>query len=582
MRRFANGRDNYRYAYSMTRQRIVVLPLGLLLTAALWGAAAAEPPRNDGPLRLVQDGGAGGGIRETPLGDPGAEGAGTLEGRRGFGPRMWQGTSRRVIVNLLPHVPVAVHSPVRLELARRLLLSDAAMPGSSKTRQMNLNGLRVELLYAMGALEDVISLGTRTRPRDGLARRTLLSARMLIAKSRPTCDELAGMLKGGAGAFVERALIVCHALAGDHLRALRAIRLFEEQGKRLPARFRKLVAAQDDPSAAAGIRFRRLTALEAALLASGRIKLAKGVVKLRDPAILRALALSKATPVLRRMALAERAFRVGALSAKEMAEVYQTVEMAAEVRSAALRAGLKEYNTRVRAALYQAAAGARTPARRLVVLSTWWRLSLAAGDWQATAALTAPLVAELKAQRRHQPYAALVARVHLAVGDYNAAVPWFRVLRDAPFRDLRTYARLRVLMHLAAGADVRLSREDLAAWVRAQQRRRGGDTKKQVVRLHRLVLALGDSGKDQAVWQAVSGGNATPAPASDVWRGVRAIGRAGKVGETVMLTLVHLGERRLKNVPPAELHDAIRALQSVGLVREARRLAVEAALDSGM
>ena len=568
----------------MTRQRYLVLPLGLLLTATVSATVAAEAPRNGGPLRLVRDGGGdGAGIRETPLGDSRAEGAGTLEGRRGFGPRMWQGTSRRIIENLLPHVPVAVYSPVRRSLARRLLLSNAAMPrAKTKDARISLNGLRLELLYAMGALDDVIALGGRTKPRDGLARRTFLSARMLTPKARPTCDELTGMLKRGAGAFVERTLIVCHALSGDHLRALRAIRLLEEQSTRLPVRFRKLVAAQDDPSAAGGLKFTRLTALEAALLASGKIELPKQVSVLHDPATLRAIALSKAKPALRRMALAEKAFRVGALSVAEMARVYQSTESSKEDRRAALRSGLKGYDTRVRRALYQAAAGARTPARRLYVLSAWWRLSLAAGDWQATAALTAPLVSEFKAAREHQPYAALVARVYLAVGDHQAAMPWFRVLRDAPFRDLRAYARLRVLMNLAAGSEVKLSRDDLAAWVRAQQRQRGGDTKKQIVRLHRLVLALGDSGKDQAVWQAVSGGDATPAPASGVWRGVRAIGRAGKVGETVMLTLVHLGERRLKNVPPAELHDAIRALRSIGLVRDAHRLAVEAALDAGM
>jgi hypothetical protein len=532
----------------------------------------------------VRDGGAaGGGIRETPLGDPGAEGAGTLEGRRGFGPNMWKGTSRRVIENLLPHVPVAVDSPIRRALARRLLLSHAAMPkGSGKNDQISLNGLRLELLYAMGALDDVVALGARIKPKGGLARRTFLSARMLTPKTRPSCDELVAMLKSGAAAFVERALIVCHALEGDHLRALRAIRLMEEQSKPLPERFRKLVAAQDDSSAANGLQYARLTALEAALLASGKIDLPEQVLTLRDPAILRAIALSTAKPALRRMALAEKAFRVGALTVAEMARVYQATELSAVDRRAALRTGLKKYDTRARAALYQAAAGARTPARRLYVLAAWWRLSLAAGDWQATAALTAPLVGELKAERRYQPYAPLVARVYLAVGDYRAAVPWFHVLRDAPFRDLRAYARLHMLMHLAAGADIRLGREDLAAWVRAQQRRRGGDTKKQILRLHRLVLALGETGKDQAVWQAVSGGDATSTPDSDVWRGVRAVARAGKVGETVMLTLVHLGERRLKNVPPAELHGAIRALRDVGLTRQARRLAVEAALDSGM
>ena len=132
-----------------------------------------------------------------------------------------------------------------------------------------------------------------------------------------------------------------------------------------------------------------------------------------------------------------------------------------------------------------------------------------------------------------------MARVHLAVGNHTAAVPWFRLLRDAPFRNQRAYIRLRVLMHLARGADVRLSRQDLSNWVSAAQRLHGPAARKQAARLHRLVVALGDAGKDQAVWNAVTG-DVKPVPASAAWRGVRAIARAKKVGETVMLTLVGL------------------------------------------
>lgn len=565
-----------------------------LLTTAIVGAmgaafasvpATADPSDNKSPLRLAKVGNdSGRGIRETPLGNPGGEGSGTLEGSRGFGAGMWRGTARRVIRNLLPHVPVAIYSQVRRDLARRLLLSHAAIPPARRGDggSVGLNGLRLELLYAMGALPDAVALGKRTPLKDGLARRALLSARMLSKKARPGCQELEARLKSGAGAFTERALTVCYALSGDHFRALGAMRMLSERGVKLSRRFLTLVAAQDDPTAAKDLRLNRMDALEVALLASGKISLPKAVRRLRHPAYLRAIALSDAKPVQRRIVVAEKAYRMGALNAVEMARIYQLEEVPAARRAGALRASLSGYGPGTRAALYQAAASATDADKRLVVLAAWWRLSLAAGDWQATAALTVPLIEKFEASARHRRYAALIARVHLATGGYAAALPWFKLLRDAPFRDLRAYARLRVLMHLARGADVRLTRQDLAGWVRAQSRHNSGNPRQQVVRLHRLVLALGDAGKDQAVWQAVSGGNATPAPASDVWRGVRAIAKAKKVGETVMLTLVHLGERRLKHVPPAELHDAIRALQDVGLVHEARRLAVEAALDAGL
>jgi hypothetical protein len=264
-----------------------------------------------------------------------------------------------------------------------------------------------------------------------------------------------------------------------------------------------------------------------------------------------------------------------------MAAIYMALKVRAAVRAGAARVTLRTYRAETRAILYQAAANAESVAGRLVILSAWWRLSQAAGDWQSTAALNRPMIKKLAPAARWRPYAGAIARIYLATGEYKKAAQWFDLLHRAPFRNQRVYARLRVLMHLAQGADVRLSRQDLANWVRTQGRGRAS-VRQRTLRLYRWVAALGDGGKDQPVWKAITGGGASAQPSNAVWRGVRAIARERKVGETVMLTLVHLGERDLKSVPSADLHGAIRALQGVGLVREARALAVEAALASGM
>ncbi len=558
----------------------IAATLGVIAPGA---PAGADATRIATPLRLVTDGGDNRqAIRETPLGKTGGEGAGTLERGpgfgRGFGAGMWRGTARRVIMDVLPRLPVALASPVRRSLARRLLLSQAAVPGG--TGGFALTGTRLELLYAMGALKDVVRLAKRAGAKDGLARRALLSARMLSGANRPTCAELESLLKAGPGAFAERALIACYALTGQHFRALGALRMMSEQGSNLSRRFRLLVAAQEDPSVARGLNLSRLDALEVVLLASGKLWLPAQVSKIVHPAHLRALALSGGRPVRRRIALAERAFRLGAIDVAEMASAYTALKVRAAVRAAATRLTLKMYRAETRAILYQAAVGAESDAGRLVILATWWRLSQAAGDWRTTAALTLPMIGKLEPAVRWRPYAASIARAYLATGQYQAADPWFDLLHKAPFRDQRAYARLRVLMHLARGAHVRLSRQDLADWVRAQRRR--GASPRQALRLYRLVAALGDAGKDQPVWRAITGGAASARPSPAVWRGVRAIARERKIGETVMLTLVQLGERDLKNVPATGLHGAILALLDVGLVREARALAVEAAIASGM
>ena len=497
---------------------------------------------------------------------------------------MWRGTSRRVIVDVLPRLPVALASPVRRDLARRLLLSKASAPAGRKDG-VSLTGLRLELLYAMGALKDVVRLAGRAGATDGLARRALLSARMLDARSRPSCANLEAVMKARPGSFTERALIACYALTGQHYRALGALRMMSEQGAKPSRRFRQLVAAQDDPAVAKGFGLESLDALEVALLASGKLRLPVKARLIVHPAHLRALAHSGAPPIRQRILIAERAFRMGAINAAELGAIYKALRVRPAVRAGATRVSLKKYRPETRAVLYQAAAGAESDAGRLVILAAWWRLSQAAGDWQAIAALTLPMIEKLKPARRWRPYAASITRVLLATGQYKAARAWFDLLHKAPFKNRRVYARLRVLMHLALGADVRLSRQDLAEWVRAQSRTRTGarrHTRKQTLRLYRLVAALGDAGKDQPVWHAMIGDVGMAAPSTAVWRGVRAIARERKVGETVMLTLVHLGERNLNKVPSTDLHGAIRSLLDVGLVRDARALAVEAAIASGM
>ena len=63
---------------------------------------------------------------------------------------------------------------------------------------------------------------------------------------------------------------------------------------------------------------------------------------------------------------------------------------------------------------------------------------------------------------------------------------------------------------------------------------------------------------------------------------LRAAAADGRVGETVLVSLVMLGESGPGGTEVSVLADIVSALRAVGLEAEARGLAVEAALTHGM
>lgn len=71
-------------------------------------------------------------------------------------------------------------------------------------------------------------------------------------------------------------------------------------------------------------------------------------------------------------------------------------------------------------------------------------------------------------------------------------------------------------------------------------------------------------------------------PRPQIWNGLALAAENGRVGETVLLSLVALGEDGSSQASPVLLAQVIKSLVTVGLEQDARRLAVEAALVQGL
>jgi hypothetical protein len=74
----------------------------------------------------------------------------------------------------------------------------------------------------------------------------------------------------------------------------------------------------------------------------------------------------------------------------------------------------------------------------------------------------------------------------------------------------------------------------------------------------------------------------TEIPSPQIWNGLIDASHNGRLGETVLIALVALGEDGLSSISPIVLSHVISALVQVGLENEARRLAVEAAIIQGL
>jgi hypothetical protein len=107
----------------------------------------------------------------------------------------------------------------------------------------------------------------------------------------------------------------------------------------------------------------------------------------------------------------------------------------------------------------------------------------------------------------------------------------------------------------------------------------------QAMMLYALFEAL-DEPLVEDDWRSLVGTRATAptvrGPSVELWFGLKRAAVGGRKGETILRSLVMLGEGGLANTDPIVLGTVVRSLAQVGLVAEARALAVDAVLAAGL
>jgi hypothetical protein len=551
-----------------------------LAVALLWAQPAAAQTIDPAPLAapgddwLADPAPRPGRIDVGELKAPDPEAVGLLDERQGgFGPRMWVGSNAGAVRRLIPMLPAASPSPALRALAHRLLVSAAPPPDGAAGQTPSLVELRATRLYAMGELDSVAAL-LKSVPAAQVSpalARLRVDTLLLLGRLPDACAGVARLPDTDS-----RLTVFCALATGRQLEANMGIDLLRESKEADPA----FLAAAEAMSGTPPPRIDKIPAplspVHLAIFRAAKMALPAEAGGQPSPPWLRAVAEGEANPPEMRLVAAERAEAIGLYDAVQLRRIYDTLAGEPGTKPPA------DSTPRGRALSLRAVfAEPVGPARAALIART---LTAAAerGGFAASARLYAPLIVDFSPSPDTAPVAATFARAMIAAGKPEAAAPWLALARATPTstptpdpaaQALDPLARL-VGLGVAAGAPlVPLAPAGLSP--EAAGRR--------AVLVLSLLQGLGEK-IPAALWAAQLDGPALApvlAPRPVLSALARSAAEQGRVGETVLLALVMLGDTPLDKVDPDLLGLVLGRLRGVGLEREARALAVEAALAGG-
>lgn len=557
------------------------------------GEATAEPapaPAAGGPPNAAPA--APEGIEVNRLAGIDADALGTLDpSQSGLGADMWRGIPRGVVVRLVPAIPAALPSPTLRDLARRLLLSSAVAPEGPKGEGPSLVSLRAQKLAEMGdaadlrALSDVIP---RSLDDEALAW-TSVEARLLDNDTAGACAQIDQHIRQYHGAFWQKARIFCQALDHETQQVEMGVSLLHDQGDNDPA-FDSLVEALIGAKGRKVESLAAATPLLLAMMRAAAAPLPSDVLRSPSPAVLRAVATSPNASSELRLAAAERAASLGALPPEALIEVYDQAPVSDAELKDALGKAQAEYGPRARVLLYRAAKVADQPPARAAALAAALSLARSAGLYGLAVAANLPLIDSLTPSPELASFALEAGRALYYAGRADAAQNWLALAEQrASAGAVAADAAIGLwpLARLAAPSPASWDDDRFLAWRAAQRAHGEADAQLADVRAVRLLGLFSAAGEavPASAWQALyiaGGGEPAAMPSQALWHGLAAAAAAGRRGETVLLALVAIGAGAPVGANPIALDQVVESLRRVGLEREARQLAVEAAVAAGL
>ncbi len=540
-------------------------------------------------------------VSDLPSARPGWIGALT-ESEGGLGWTMWEGTDAALAERLLAAVPAAMESPAMRSLTRRLLLSRAAAPARPPQReivQLGPDGQPVDTDTGEVAhfLEERVHLLVQLADGEGLALladvvapdtvgaaldERVLEGLLLAGDTDLACPEVRRRLASRPTARLRMALTICLIRRGALDAAYLTLELLEDE---LPAPPLTALAfaVLDDTPLPEGMSLPDDDYLALALLASGGESLVRHQNSAGLP-VLRAIAEGASGDTVRRIYAAEQTARVGALRDGALVETYAAVEFTPDqLRSAGTEADAL-HPVLARALLFQAALKATTAIDRARFLRLLWDRADPEPGFTVMAKATAPVAATVKPRQNLAWFSVAAARALLAGGRYAEAEAWVAMLAGSADLDFMTSGQLYSLFPALALAGRPVPepfevfpREDVRATLPVT-----GPPADHADQLSRLLVVLEamDVPVPRGSWMTLLDDAAVRTtatiPSAPARYQLRDAVAETRTAETVLFVLAILGSGGPAGADPLTLNAAIRSLRAIGLMEDARAIALEA------
>ncbi len=580
--------------------------LGLAAAAALataTGAAAQTLLGQSEPVNLLpltepetqtgedtpagSSSGAPQGFEMETLEEVGGDFAGPLTPQNGgLQPSLWRGSSRGKIERLLARLPLH-HSPALASLTRTLLLTNASPPPGQGTG-VNILALRARILSEMGFLQDALQL-LRTAPAramDSTASQVLVD---LSWQSLDVDGACAALLQPAAPFQINRDLqqqrVFCQWRTGKQSDAQFGMDLLREEGAADPF----FAAVMDRLGGSTEMKVpapSELTPARIAMYHELKEPLPDNAFDLASIQAVTSLAMDTRIDPELRLSAAEAAASQGALAAQVLRDAYAAQKFKPEDLQGAAALPETGASARDRAVLYQAVAVAPVPAVRASILQvalgpTGWADN---DNWRLQ--VFAPFLMDLPPAPELSWYAPEAAHYLFALGEFEQARAWIELTQgDQSFGegsvDTNSAIMLPSLLALDYLAGGYQSVPVMGSFLAQGQVNASPDS---VERLQAIFSAFDDSLPDSAGGAVADSGDGSapklPKENLNLWLDLGDASAKGMQGETGLLALV--GLRDLATVEPLWLQRALAGLRRVGLEKDARRIAVEAAIANGL
>ncbi len=500
---------------------------------------------------------------------------------------LWRGTNRARVIGLLQQIPSRTMSPAMNDLKRRVLLSNVTPP-EGRSPGNSLLAVRTKQLYLSGNLEDVVTLtdGIPDTVTDEKIMKYRVDALLLLGRTDPACETVDRIRMSAKSPYWGKTGAFCQVHRGNESAAgltTDFLREKEADDKFFFTVMDKALGYLDKlPDT-----LKANEALDIALLRAVEVDPIDFIDPLNmTPPFLAAFASSPSGTFEQRLVLGEMAAQIGAISPRQLERLYALYPFEnADLANAKTDWSAKNPPSVGQALLYQAIGATPTVDQRIELISTAWHLGERQGIYPVTARVMERFAGQITPDITLAWASGPFLRASLAVGDAERAFAWYELV------DVRS-ARAGVSNIQA----IELLKPDL--WI-AKPSERLPWRKRDVENLHqiawkveqtelgtvrkfqqklRMLEALGYQVPDTVLSNKGRGAFEETAPPPKSLPLLVNSARENKMGETALLTLITLGAEGPGAASTTTMTEVIGALSSVGLIQDARALALEASL----